>query len=266
MKGRIKPEPANYIYFWGILCVAFFSCKTDVEETVRVPMVMTVEYQNKSGVKVSVYNSNLRQQDNLLTTVSPGNSRTERYGEKETNRPNEASPNRDGEYYLQFYFPINNEIDVPLVLPAGRGDMIDSSTTSSNYNKPVPVTIPPVRSWFGLQETLSAITNAYIIIKNEYGTAIRFRRDTTPLDREDEDKDGTKKGVTISYGESGLYKIPAGSEAGYNIHNGTDHFLLPSSVSTFSGGRLYLFKYSLSGISFVESKQFTLADLEITEP
>jgi hypothetical protein len=265
MKGRIKPEPANYIYFWRILpllCVAFVSCKNDVEETVRVPMVMTVEYQNLSGVKVSVYNSNLRQQDNLLITVSPRDRRTERYGETETNRPNEASPNRDGEYYLQFYFPINNEIDVPLVLPAGRGDMIDSPTTSSQ----VPVTIPPVRSWFGPGETLSAITNSYIIIKNEYGSPIRFRRDTTPLDREDEDKDGTKKGVAIPYGESGLYKIPAGSEAGYNIHNGTDQFLLPSSASTFSGGRLYLFKYSLSGISFVESKQFTLADLGITEP
>jgi hypothetical protein len=150
---------------------------------------------------------------------------------------------------------------VPLVLPAGKGDMINSNASGTT----MLVNIPLVRSWFAQGEILSAITNAYIVIKNEYGSPIVFRRNTTPLEREDEDENRIKKEDVISYNESALYKIPAGPITGYNIHNGIDQILLPASVTGFSGGMVYLFNYSLSGISFVESKLFTLTDLGINE-
>jgi hypothetical protein len=267
MKGRIRSDLAKRVCFLGtlsLLCGGFSSCKIDVEETLRVPLFMTVEYENLSGVKVDVYNSTLRGQDNRLAALSPGYRTRERYGEQEQNRPAKASPNREGEYYLQFYFPVYG-IKVPLVLPAGRGDMVDAPNTGGSYETPVRVTIPPLHSWFTREEPLAAVTNAYIIIKNDYGSPISFRKDSTPLEREDEGEEGTKQGAAIRYGETGLYSIPAGSSGGYDIYNGTDYHRLPPSAATFLGGSLYLFNYSRSGIKFVESKQFTLAALEINE-
>jgi hypothetical protein len=279
MKRRIVSEPVKRIYLLGMLpfiCGAFFSCKTEASEDIHVPM--TVVYQNLSGVTVGVYNSNQRRQDNLLVTLDPRESTTVIHKPEETNRPNS-----EGKYYLQFYFPVYGNSNgynsngynsngytnkVPLVLPAGRGDMVEGSpvSDSSGDTMTMTVTIPPLSSLVTPTETLPAVTNAYIVLKNEYGLRVSFRKDETPLEREDEDEKGTKKGTSIPYNESGVYKIPAGSDsAGYDIHNGSEFRLLPPI--TFAGGKIYYFSYSVGGVISQPdpaSKDFTLAELGIT--